>query len=149
VVNVISKVPGSADTKAEQVAGLPYLRVIIDREAIARYGINTSQVLDTVEAIGGKQVGQVLEGQKRFSIQVRFSPEDRASFESIKNIRVSNQNGQLIPLDQLADIRIEEGPAQISTHKRLLMIRLSCPTVIGLSGVGNLRIYSVQAQLWL
>lgn len=122
VVKVVSKVPGAADTKAEQVAGLPYLRVIIDRDAIARYGINASQVLDTVEAIGGKQVGQVLEGQKRFSIQVRFSPENRASFESIKNIRVSNQNGQLIPLNQLADIRVEEGPAQISReniHRRL------------------------------
>ena len=122
VVKVISKVPGSADTKAEQVAGLPYLRVVIDRDAIARYGINASQVLDTVEAIGGKQVGQVLEGQKRFFIQVRFSPEDRASFESIKNIRVSNQNGQLIPLNQLADIRVEEGPAQISReniHRKL------------------------------
>lgn len=122
VVKVISKVPGSADTKAEQVAGLPYFRVIIDRDAIARYGINASQVLDTVEAIGGKQVGQVLEGQKRFFIQVRFSPEDRASFESIKNIRISNQNGQLIPLNQLADIRVEEGPAQISReniHRKL------------------------------
>ena len=122
VVQVVSKVPGAADTKAEQVAGLPYFRVVIDRDAIARYGINASQVLDTVEAIGGKQVGQVLEGQKRFSIQVRFSPEDRAGFESIKNIRVSNQNGQLIPLNQLADIRVEEGPAQISReniHRRL------------------------------
>ena len=122
VVNVISKVPGAADTKAEQVAGLPYLRVVIDRDAIARYGINASQVLDTVEAIGGKQVGQVLEGQKRFFIQVRFSPEDRKSFENIKNIRVSNRNGQLIPLNQLADIRVEEGPAQISReniHRRL------------------------------
>lgn len=122
VVNVISKVPGAADTKAEQVAGLPYLRVVIDRDAIARYGINASQVLNTVEAIGGKQVGQVLEGQKRFFIQVRFSPEDRESFENIKNIRVSNQNGQLIPLNQLADIRVEEGPAQISReniHRRL------------------------------
>lgn len=122
VVNVISQVSGSADTKAEQVAGLPYLRVIVDRDAIARYGINASQVLDTVEAIGGKQVGQVLEGQKRFFIQVRFSPEDRKSFENIKNIQVSNQNGQLIPLNQLADIRVEEGPAQISReniHRRL------------------------------
>ncbi len=122
VVNVISQVSGSADTKAEQVAGLPYLRVIVDRDAIARYGINASQVLDTVEAIGGKQAGQVLEGQKRFFIQVRFSPEDRESFENIKNIRVSNQNGQLIPLNQLADIRVEEGPAQISReniHRRL------------------------------
>jgi len=122
VVKVISKVPGAADTKAEQVAGLPYLRVIIDRDAIARYGINASQVLDTVEAIGGKQVGQVLEGQKRFFMQVRFSPEDRASFENIKNIKVSDQNGRLIPLNQLADIRTEEGPAQISReniHRKL------------------------------
>ncbi len=122
VVRVISKVPGAADTKAEQVAGLPYLRVVIDRDAIARYGINASQVLDTVEAIGGRQVGQVLEGQKRFSMQVRFSPEDRASFDNIKNIRVSDQNGRLIPLNQLADIRTEEGPAQISReniHRKL------------------------------
>jgi len=122
VVRVVSKVPGAADTKAEQVAGLPYLRVIVDRDAIARYGINASQVLDTVEAIGGKQVGQVLEGQKRFSMQVRFSPEDRASFDNIKNIKVSDQNGRLIPLNQLAEIRTEVGPAQISResiHRRL------------------------------
>lgn len=122
VVKVVSKVPGAADTKAEQVAGLPYFRVIIDRDAIARYGINASQVLDTVEAIGGKQVGQVLEGQKRFFMQVRFSPQDRESFENIENIRVSDQNGKLIPLNQLAEIRTEEGPAQISReniHRRL------------------------------
>lgn len=122
VVRTISKVPGAADTKAEQVAGLPYFRVVIDRDAIARYGINASQVLDTVEAIGGKQVGQVLEGQKRFSMQVRFSPKDRESFENIKNIKVSDQSGRLIPLSQLADIRTEEGPAQISReniHRKL------------------------------
>lgn len=122
VVKAVSKVPGAADTKAEQVAGLPYLRIIIDRDAIARYGINASRVLDTVEAMGGKTVGQVLEGQKRFFMQVRFSPEDRDELERIKNIRVSDQSGKLIPLSQLADIRIEEGPAQISrenVHRRL------------------------------
>ena len=122
VVKVVSKIPGAADTKAEQVAGLPYLRVIIDRDAIARYGINASQILDTVEAIGGKVVGQVLEGQKRFFVQVRFSKKDRSDFEHIRNIRVSDNNGRLIPISQLADIRIEEGPAQISRenlHRRL------------------------------
>jgi len=122
VVQVVSKVPGAADTKAEQIAGLPYLRVIVNRDAIARYGINASQVLDTVEAIGGKVVGEIFEGQKRFSLQVRFAPENRADFNSIKNIRVSDQNGRLIPLSQLADIRIEEGPAQISRenlHRRI------------------------------
>ncbi|MGH8008682.1 MAG: efflux RND transporter permease subunit, partial [Candidatus Binatia bacterium] len=115
-------VPGAADTKAEQVAGLPYLRVIIDRDAIARYGINASQVLDTVEVMGGKVVGEVLEGQRRFFLQVRFTPETRKDFDRLGNIGVAGPDGQLIPLNQLAEIRIEEGPAQISReniHRRL------------------------------
>lgn len=122
VVRVVSRVPGAADTKAEQVAGLPYLRVIIDREAIARYGINASQVLDTVEAMGGRIVGEVLEGQRRFFMQVRFQPEDRDDFHRIGEIRVSDPKGRLIPISQLAEVRIEQGPAQISReniHRRL------------------------------
>jgi cobalt-zinc-cadmium resistance protein CzcA len=122
VVRLVAKVPGAADTKAEQVAGLPYLRVIIKRDAIARYGINAAQILETVEAIGGRAVGEVLEGQRRFFLQVRFRPEDRSNFERIKELRVADPAGRLIPLSQLADIRIEEGPAQISReniHRRL------------------------------
>ncbi len=122
VVRVVSKVPGAADTKAEQVAGLPYLRVIINREAIARYGINASQILDTVRAMGGRQVGEVLEGQRRFTMQVRFTAADRADVDRIKEIRVADPSGRLIPLSQLAEIRVEEGPTQISReniHRRL------------------------------
>lgn len=122
VVRVVAKVPGAADTKAEQVAGLPYLRVIIDREAIARYGINARQVLDTVEALGGRTVGEVLEGQRRFAMQVRFRPEDRENVQRISEIRVADPSGRLIPLAQLAEIRVEDGPAQISReniHRRL------------------------------
>jgi cobalt-zinc-cadmium resistance protein CzcA len=122
IVRAVSKVPGAADTKAEQVAGLPYLRVVIDRNAIARYGINAGQILDTVEVMGGKAVGEVLEGQKRFSILVRFDAENRSDIERIKNIRVSDRQGKLIPLSQLAEVNIEEGPAQISrenVHRRL------------------------------
>ncbi|GJL70277.1 MAG: cation transporter [Nitrospirales bacterium] len=114
VVQAVSQVPGAAETKAEQVAGLPYLRVIIDREAIARYGINTSQVLDTVRAIGGRTVGQVVKGNRRFFVQVRFSPEDRKNFQRIRDIRVADPRGRLIPITQLADIRVETGFAQIS-----------------------------------
>jgi len=122
IVNVVSEVPGAADTKAEQVAGLPYIRVMIDRDKIARYGINARQVLDTVEAMGGRTVGEIFEGEKRFSMQVRFEAEDRSDFESIKNIRVLDSAGRLIPVNQLAEIRIEEGPAQISRenlHRKL------------------------------
>ncbi|GJL52966.1 MAG: cation transporter [Nitrospirales bacterium] len=114
VVQVVSKVPGAADTKAEQVAGLPYLRVIIDRKAIARYGINASRVLDTVRAMGGRPVGRVVKGNRRFFIQVRFSPEDRKNFDRIRDIRVADPRGRLIPITQLADIRVETGLAQIS-----------------------------------
>ncbi len=121
-VRVVSQVRGAADTKAEQVAGLPYLRVIINREAIARYGINASQILDTVSAMGGRVVGEVFEGQRRFFLQVRFAREDRADFDRIKEVRIADPGGRLIPLSQLAEIRIEEGPAQISRdkiHRRL------------------------------
>jgi len=122
IAQAVSEVPGAADTKAEQVAGLPYLRVVIDRDAIARYGINAQHVLDTVEALGGRNVGQVLEGQKRFFMQVRFNPEVREDIERIANIRISDGKGRLIPLSQLADVTVEEGPAQISReniHRRL------------------------------
>jgi cobalt-zinc-cadmium resistance protein CzcA len=122
VVRVVSEISGAADTKAEQVAGLPYLRVIIDRGAIARYGINASQTLDTVAAVGGKVVGEVLEGQRRFFLQVRFATDDRVNADRIREIRVADPRGRLIPLSQLAEIRVEEGPAQISRddiHRRL------------------------------
>jgi cobalt-zinc-cadmium resistance protein CzcA len=122
IVRVVSQVPGAADIKAEQVAGLPYLRVIIKRDAIARYGINASQILDTVQAMGGRVVGEVFEGQRRFFLQVRFAAEDRANIDRIREVCVADPGGRLIPLSQLADIRIEEGPAQISReniHRRL------------------------------
>ena len=119
VVRVLEKVPGAADVKAEQTVGLPTLRVTIDRAAIARYGINAQDVLDVVETIGGKEVGTVLEGQKRFALQVRFSEDVREDLDRLRNLRVAAPAGEggmprLIPLSQLATVRIEDGPAQIS-----------------------------------
>ncbi len=122
IVRVISRIAGAADTKAEQVAGLPYLRIRIDRQAIARYGVNASQVLDAVEAMGGKTVGQVMEGQRRFALQVRFQESDRANIEQIRNIKVADPRGRLLPLSQLAEIWVEQGPAQISRENIHRMI---------------------------
>ena len=114
VVRVVSRVRGAADTKAEQVAGLSYLRIKIRRDAIARYGINASEVLEAIETVGGKELGQVLEGNRRFALQVRFEERDREDIDKIRNIRISAGQGRLVPLAQLADILVEEGPAQIS-----------------------------------
>jgi heavy metal efflux system protein len=114
IVGVVSRVRGASDTKAEQIAGLPYLRIRINRAEIARYGINASQVLDVVEAMGGKAVGEVMEGQRRFAIQVRFQEDHRQTIDQIRNVRVSDPQGRLMPLSQLADVWVEQGPAQIS-----------------------------------
>ncbi|MGH7519439.1 MAG: efflux RND transporter permease subunit [Gemmatimonadales bacterium] len=113
-VNVLAKVPGAADVKAEQTAGLPVLRVRLDRRAMARYGINAADVLDVVRALGGRETGVVLEGQRRFALQVRYAAEDRDQPERIASLRVRAPGGQLIPLSQLAEVRVEDGPAQIS-----------------------------------
>ena len=114
IVGVVSQVPGAADVKLEQTSGLPYLRLRIRRDEIARYGINASQVLDTIRAMGGRPVGEVLEGQRRFLMQVRFSEDHRSTVEAIGDIKVADSRGRMIPLSQLVDIILEEGPAQIS-----------------------------------
>jgi cobalt-zinc-cadmium resistance protein CzcA len=71
-------------------------------------------VLDTVEAIGGKAVGHVAEGNRRFGIQVRFDERQRSSVDAIRNLKVGDSEGHFIPIAQLADVVEEEGPAQIS-----------------------------------
>ena len=122
LVQLVSNVPGAADVKLEQTGGLPYLRVKIKRDEIARYGINASQVLEVVQTIGGRPVGQVLEGQRRFDLQVRFVGPSRDSIDRIRNLKVADPQGRTIPLSQLADIFVEEGPAQISReniHRRI------------------------------
>jgi cobalt-zinc-cadmium resistance protein CzcA len=112
--SVIQRIPGAADVRTERVAGLPYLRIRIRRDAIARHGLNAADVLTTIEAIGGKVAGQVIEGNRRFALQVRFEEAQRSSVDAIRNLKIGDAEGHFIPLGQLADITEEEGPAQIS-----------------------------------
>jgi cobalt-zinc-cadmium resistance protein CzcA len=114
VARVLSTVPGAEDVQTEPTGGLPYLRVIVKRREIARHGINARDVLDAVASIGGREVGQVYEGQRRFPLVVRLSPEWRNDFEKLKQLKIADPKGRLIPIDQLADLRYDDGPAQIS-----------------------------------
>ncbi len=114
---IIREIPGAADVKAEQVIGLPTMRIRVDRAAIARYGMSSEEVLDVIQAIGGTEVGTIVEGDKRFALQVRFSPSVRDDLTAVRDLRIpATMGGQdrLIPLSQVASITIEEGPAQIS-----------------------------------
>ncbi|MEZ4432022.1 MAG: CusA/CzcA family heavy metal efflux RND transporter [bacterium] len=122
IVTVLQGILGAEDVKAEQTQGLPMLRVRIDREAIARYGINAEDVLDVIETVGGKVVGTVLEGQRRFALQARYQAEVRGDPMNIGALRVpapAPRGGKprQIPLAQLARITIEDGPAQISRDR--------------------------------
>jgi cobalt-zinc-cadmium resistance protein CzcA len=110
----VGKVRGAADVRAVRVAGLPYLRIHLRRDELARHGIDASDVLNTVQSIGGKPVGEIIEGNRRYKMQVRFPQEQWASAEAIGNLRVGDHEGHFIPLAQLADIVEEEGPVQIS-----------------------------------
>ncbi len=117
IAKVLGTVPGGADAKAEQTQGLPMLRIRLDREAIARHGLNVEDVLAVVEAIGGKRVGGVVEGQKRFDLQVRFDASVRADLDRVRDLRVSAEGTASVPLSQLARVDVEEGPAQISRDR--------------------------------
>ncbi len=114
IAAVVRRVPGAADVQAEQTGGLPYIRMKIRRDRIARYGINASDVLDAISIMGGKQVGQVFEGQRRFPLQVRLAPRWREDVAMLKRLKVADPQGRQIPLEQLVDIDIGPGVAQIS-----------------------------------
>jgi cobalt-zinc-cadmium resistance protein CzcA len=114
IAAVLDSIPGAADVGTEQVAGLPYLKVRIKRNELARYGINARDVLDVVEAIGGVDVAQVFEGQRRFPLRVRVAPHWRGDLEQIRHVKVADPRGRHIPLEQLAELTVEDGPAQIS-----------------------------------
>ncbi|MGE0529548.1 MAG: efflux RND transporter permease subunit, partial [Bdellovibrionales bacterium] len=124
IVQALQKVPGAADVRAQQIAGLPSIRMKINRAAVARYGINVADVLDVVRSIGGTVVGQVLEGQPRFALQVRFGPSWRQSLDDLKQLKIADPKGRQIPLEQLVDMEVKEGPAQVlleAISRRLLI----------------------------
>ena len=115
VATVVRKVPGAADVKVQQITGLPVLQVRIDRQAIARYGINVADVQEVIQsAIAGTQATTVLEGFMRFALVVRFPNEVRSDSAAIGNLLVSAPSGEKVPLAQLARMTNEEGPAEIA-----------------------------------
>lgn len=118
IADLMRTVEGVKDVKVEQVAGQPYLTIDIDRQKIARYGINVSDVQDIIAtAVGGKPATQVYEGERRFQLILRFPERYRNSIGTIGDIRVRSASGAPIPLSELAAIDMREGPARISREQ--------------------------------
>ncbi len=127
VARVLSKVPGATDINIEKVSGLAYLQIEIDRDKIARYGINVADVQNVIEiAIGGKEASKVYEGLKVFGLAVRFPESARNDVAPIREILIPSPGGALIPLGQLANVTVSEGPAQISREMGQRRIVIEC-----------------------
>jgi cobalt-zinc-cadmium resistance protein CzcA len=142
---VLGGIPGAADVKVEQTSGLPVLTIDIDRNAIARFGLNVADVQEVIEtAVGGSTVGEVFEGDQRFDLVVRLPDEIRRDLEAIENlpiplapaesagpriaaVRSSDEDlhPAYVPLGAVANISIEEGPNQVSREngKRRVVVQ--------------------------
>ena len=128
VVNVMRTVAGVEDLGLFRVLGQPNLNLSIDRQRAARYGINVSDVQDAVEtAIGGKAVTQVLEGEKRYDVVVRYLPQFRDTQEAIENIRIVAPGGERVSVAQLTSTRVEDGASEIyrEANSRYIAIKYS------------------------
>jgi cobalt-zinc-cadmium resistance protein CzcA len=128
IARAVGKVRGAEDVKVEQVAGLPQLQIRIDRASISRYGLNVEDVNNVVESIvAGKEVGQVYEGEQRYGLVVRLSETAGQDVEAIKDLLVTAPNGARIPLSQLAEIALVDGPAQVSREdaRRRIAVELN------------------------
>ncbi len=118
VKHCVDSVPGMVDVAVDQLLGQPQLLVTIDRDRAARYGINSNQILDVVEtSVGGKIITEVLEGERHFSLVLRFQKDYRSQAIDLDHIQVSTPSGLKIPLGQVATISESHGAVAILRDK--------------------------------
>jgi heavy metal efflux system protein len=130
IAGVIREVRGAADIQVDQVSGKPQLKITVDRQSIARYGLNLSDVQEVIKtAIGGETAGQIFEGIKRFDIFVRLDQAYRENESIIKELLISAPNGMKVPLSQVASVEELEGPRQITREQNQRFITIQCNVV--------------------
>ncbi len=122
---LVKAIPGAADVTVEQVTGQPVLEVAVDRAAVARYGIPTRAVLDVVEAMGTRRVGEVREGERRFDLAVRLSEEYRDDPVKLATVLVTAPGGERVPLGRLTTVREVSGPTTLQREwgKRRIVVQ--------------------------
>jgi cobalt-zinc-cadmium resistance protein CzcA len=115
IARVAAGIRGVRDFRLERLSGQQYLALTIDRQAIARVGLNVADVHDVIEtAVGGRKATEVFEGERRFAAVVRLPERFRDSIEDVRKILLTSPNGAQVTLENLAHVEILEGPAQVS-----------------------------------
>ncbi len=111
----IEDIDGLVDLSVEQSHGQPQVKIILDHEALARYGVPGETVLEQIEtAVGGRVVDTLYRNTRRYGIHVRYAPEFRSTPAALRQLFIRSDDGALLRLDQLAKIDMEEGPLQIN-----------------------------------
>ena len=127
VKRTLEQVPGVADLAVVHSAELPQVHVVVDRKAIARYGLNIADVQDVVEtAIGGRTATTLWEGERHFDVAVRLAEASRATFDRIPDVRVATADGAQVPLGQLARVEISPGEAAVDREANMRFVGVKC-----------------------
>ena len=114
ISGLLPQLQGTDNYYVEQTVGQPYVTIEIDREAVASFGLNVDDVQKVIEAgIGGQEVSQLYEGQRRFGIAVRYPKDIRDELQKIQEVPVHLPNGDYVPLKRVAKIILQEGPREI------------------------------------
>lgn len=111
---VVGSIKGAADMSTEQITGQPVLQIKVNQQALARYGIPAQEVMELVESIGSRELGEVVEGQLRFPLVARLPDRYRQDAESVASIVLATPSGQRVPLSSVAAIEEVEGPSTIT-----------------------------------
>ncbi len=114
VDTILKSIRGATDVSVEQLTGRPVLQVEVDRGAIARHGISARAVLDVVETLGSRVVGELKEDERRFPITLRLHDRYRTDPDALGKVLVTAANGDRLPLAGLAKIEVIEGPLAIN-----------------------------------
>ena len=114
VGKLVENIEGARDLYVEEVSGLPQIVVQINRDEVAKYGLNVTDVNNVINtAFAGKPAGLVFEGERRYDLTVRLDSVHRQTIENVQNIFITSPKGVQIPLKQLAQVEFKLGPNQI------------------------------------
>ncbi len=123
---VLAGMRGASEASVEQLTGQSFLQVRVDSQAIARFGVPTRNVLNVVEAVGSRRVGDVREGQRRFPLVVRLPDKQRTDPDALAATLIPTAAGPVLPLNQVAKVTEMEGPSTINREWGKRRITVQC-----------------------
>ena len=126
VFDIVEQIEGAADLNMEQITGQPILKLVVDRHSLSRYSLRSEEVLEAIKAIGGIEVGEVRQGERRFEFAVKFDSSYTRSPEALDRILVLGNAGEHIPLSHLAKFDQTEGSSTITRERSKRRIVVQC-----------------------